>query len=460
MRKMLSDEEVQYLIWLTETQFQGFGAIVDLGPWLGSSTAALVEGLRRCRRADFVHAFDLFEWERSYMEPIAPLDLPQGTSFLPAFWDNVGGYASQIRAERQDLTRYRWSGGDIELLFVDAAKSWTLLNAIFAGFGDALVPGKSRVILQDYRHYDTYFLPLVFEGRPDLWVEREAVVQGTTVTFAPRRAVRGPGGIADEYGEEDFTLAAAEVILRRRMARENAENGQRLLAALYRKAALDGSPEQLRALRAELGDGRPPFDTASFASVLDVSASIAARGWQQLARNDIDAALASADRTLVDDPRSYAGLSLLAACRLRRRDVQAAEGVLRQLVDTGHGANPSVLLMTSHLEMLRDRLSEAFAAARRGLDLSNGQEWIVAWAMSLLEQVWLRRHDLAIAHAEVATLLARYPQSPSVWMTAAQIDHELGDPRGHRAKLDKVLELDPTHARASEQRASLPADAL
>jgi hypothetical protein len=255
-------------------------------------------------------------------------------------------------------------------------------------------------------------------------------------------------------------MPVAEAIFRRRMARENAENRLRLLAGLYRKTALHGTPEQVRALRAELANGRPAFDQARLANVLDVSASIAGLGWQQLARNDVDAALASADRIFVHDSRSFAGLSLLACCHLRRRDAQAAERAVRELVDTGHGGDASVLLMTSQLELLRDRLSEAFAAARRALDLSNGQERIVSWAMSLLEQVWMRRRDLDAAHRELATLTARYPQSPSVWMAAAQVDHELRDPQGHRAKLDKVLALDPTHARASAERARLPADAL
>ena len=44
---MLSDEEKQYLVWLTATAFEGWGAIVDLGCWLGSSSAALAEGLKR-----------------------------------------------------------------------------------------------------------------------------------------------------------------------------------------------------------------------------------------------------------------------------------------------------------------------------------------------------------------------------------------------------------------------------
>ena len=49
MRSMLSHEEKQYLVWLTAVKFEGWGAIVDLGPWLGSS-AALAEG--RCGEAE------------------------------------------------------------------------------------------------------------------------------------------------------------------------------------------------------------------------------------------------------------------------------------------------------------------------------------------------------------------------------------------------------------------------
>ena len=41
---MLCKETLGYYRWLTRT-FEGPGDIVELGPWMGSSTACLAEGL-------------------------------------------------------------------------------------------------------------------------------------------------------------------------------------------------------------------------------------------------------------------------------------------------------------------------------------------------------------------------------------------------------------------------------
>src|SRR5204863_8938324 len=112
-------------------------------------------------------------------------------------------WADRLEPTKAELLTAEWHGGPIEILFVDAAKSWTLLNAILRVFGPHLEPGRSRVILQDFRHFYTYWLPLVFHGRPALWQEVEAVDVGTTVTFTPRKLLaREP--IRTGFSEDDF----------------------------------------------------------------------------------------------------------------------------------------------------------------------------------------------------------------------------------------------------------------
>src|SRR5579872_1359184 len=90
MRAMLSYEERQYLTWLTAERFEGWGAIVDLGPWLGGSSALLAEGVRRQGKKNRIFSFDLFKWDRRYMEPHAPEGLQDGDDFLHLFVREVG----------------------------------------------------------------------------------------------------------------------------------------------------------------------------------------------------------------------------------------------------------------------------------------------------------------------------------------------------------------------------------
>lgn len=208
---MLSTEEKQYLTWLTAEAYEGWGAIIDLGPWLGSSSAALAEGLVEGGHQASVHSYDLFRWEE-YMNGSADLDLEVGADFQDQFRLYTEPWKDRIKAHKGDLHATTWGGGPIEILFVDAAKSWSLLEAILDIFGSSLEPGRSRVVLQDHRHFHHAFLPLVFDGQPDLWSRRESVDVGTTVTFTPRQPVPA-AGMARQLNEGTWSFLESTEIL-------------------------------------------------------------------------------------------------------------------------------------------------------------------------------------------------------------------------------------------------------
>jgi predicted O-methyltransferase YrrM len=107
-RSMLSQEEKQYLTWLTAEKFEGWGAIVELGCWLGSSSIALAEGLRRRDSTAKIHSFDRFVWE-PYMDRPAGESLNDGDDFLPLYLREIGDYAPWIQAQKVDLLNYSWT---------------------------------------------------------------------------------------------------------------------------------------------------------------------------------------------------------------------------------------------------------------------------------------------------------------------------------------------------------------
>jgi hypothetical protein len=67
---MLDGPEGWLLKWLARAAYRGDGAIVDLGCWLGGSTAALVDGLREnprpAARSRRVQTCARIRWERLY----------------------------------------------------------------------------------------------------------------------------------------------------------------------------------------------------------------------------------------------------------------------------------------------------------------------------------------------------------------------------------------------------------
>lgn len=167
---MLDYEDRQYFTWLTGTRYTGVGAVIDLGTWLGSSAACLAEGLRRSGREGRVISFDRFVWETINDSQLGgySLGLSEGDDFMPAARRFLEPFCSRVELRRADLSFYHWDEGPIEILVIDAAKSWKLSHRLLRAFGRALIPGVSRIVFQNFSYPFCHWLPLIIGARPDL----------------------------------------------------------------------------------------------------------------------------------------------------------------------------------------------------------------------------------------------------------------------------------------------------
>ncbi|MDT7813179.1 MAG: hypothetical protein QOJ42_3095 [Acidobacteriaceae bacterium] len=450
MKSMLSREEKQYLTWLTSEKFEGWGAIVDLGPWLGSSSAALAEGLSRRRSNAKICSFDLFRWEPDYMAPIAKIDLQPGDDFLPVFLQETKDYAPWIDARKQDLMDYRWGGGRIEILFVDAAKSWDLTNAILRGFGAFLEPGRSRVVLQDFRYHETHWLPLIFDSRPDLWKEVEDVDDGHTVTFMPLKPLDGPAGIQTDYSEEAFSLESADRLLRSRIAREEPSKRHWFVRMLYRKYLLDGSAEESQKLRKEvLAHG---VSAAEMASIEELESLLVPRGWRVYNAQEFEAAATIAQQSLsLSEKRSVHALTLLGFSLFRMGNKEGARRAMDEvLVKEPH--HSSARLFRAELAVAEARYDDAERETLAVISQSVGDEETVDYALKVLSQVWLMdgREE---PHLDVfAGLEDRLRMSPSFLSCLAHEQKKAGLALDARRTIERALALAPGQELAARLR--------
>jgi SAM-dependent methyltransferase/Flp pilus assembly protein TadD len=448
---MLSPEEKQYLTWLTTEKFEGWGAVVDLGPWLGSSSAALAEGLKRSGAEKKVCSFDLFQWEPSYMEAVAPLGLGQGEDFLPVFLQETGEYACWIDARKQDLLSYCWDEGPIEILFVDAAKSWELTNAIFRNFGPFLEAGRSRVVLQDFRYHETHWLPLIFDSRPDLWQETEDVDEGHTVTFIPLKQLRSPSGIQTDYSEESFPLKATERLLRDRIEREEPTKRHWFLRMLYRKYVLDGPSEEAQRLRQELlANG---LGAADLAAIEDLECFLVPRGWRAYDAGKFEEAATSAQRSLsLSKKRSVDALTLLGFSVFRMGDKEAASRAMDEVLflDPHHSA---ARLFRAEMAIVEGRFHEAEEETLDIIKRSAGDEDTINYALNVLSRIWSldRREELQLK--VLHTVADRLQASPSFLSCLSHEQAKAGLFREARRNIERALALTPGEELATKLRA-------
>jgi hypothetical protein len=174
---MTTSNELVFLDHYGRDFYFGRGKIVDLGCWLGATTAALADGLLQSPRSKGRHnieSFDLFQWDE-WMNPIkeaigAKVDFVAGQCFYDHVRTNLGRYSDLVAVHKADLSVYRppeeWK---IEFIFVDAMKNWELARSIAANFFPKLIPGESLVVQQDFAFND----PIVSTNHLLMWHLRD-----------------------------------------------------------------------------------------------------------------------------------------------------------------------------------------------------------------------------------------------------------------------------------------------
>ena len=158
---MTSLPERMHLYQYASNEYLGEGEIVDLGCWLGSSTISLAIGLQNNNRVNIkenrIHAYDIFEWmlgmdkHPSVVGTSMEGKYKAGDSFLDEYMKRIEPWKTSIDVNQSDLTKTSWSyDKNIDYLFIDAMKSWSLANNIIKGFFPALISGKSLIHHNDW----------------------------------------------------------------------------------------------------------------------------------------------------------------------------------------------------------------------------------------------------------------------------------------------------------------------
>ena len=166
VQTMLSEEEGQMLYWLARDYATGAGAICDLGCFAGGSTARMAAGAAEGGHGAEIHAFDHFTIQEGqkerYMEP-AGIPYFRGNDMLPAVQELLSPWSDRMHYHKGDIRETGWSGGPIEILFVDASKTPETADIIASRFMPHLIPGRSLVIQQDYQHWRQPWVPAQME---------------------------------------------------------------------------------------------------------------------------------------------------------------------------------------------------------------------------------------------------------------------------------------------------------
>ncbi len=189
---MLAEPEQRFYTWATQHWMTGIGEVVDLGSFIGGSTARLALGHALAGHSGKVHAYDRFTADEGvkrrtlYKQGIAPFE---GNDIFGLSKDLLSPWADRITFHRGEIETQGWTGEPIEILCIDAFKKAVLADIMVKQFFPALVPGKSIIIHQDFLHHKNPWLAAQMINLRSA-VTPVAFVQHDTMVFLVEQPMR------------------------------------------------------------------------------------------------------------------------------------------------------------------------------------------------------------------------------------------------------------------------------
>lgn len=191
---MLSDEEQKFYIWATWKWMQGAGAVLDLGAFIGGSTARLALGHKMAKHDGQVHSFDRFTVSDEVKERILyAQEVPEfdGADMLPLTKEYLATWQDRITYHVGDILDSDWPAQPVEIAAVDAAKTDELTDFIADRFLRHLVPERGLLIHQDFLHWSQPWLAAQMAGFGEAF-EPVAYCAPDTVVFRLLRPLEDP----------------------------------------------------------------------------------------------------------------------------------------------------------------------------------------------------------------------------------------------------------------------------
>jgi hypothetical protein len=164
------------------------GAIVELGAWMGASTAYIAAGIRDSGVTTKAHVYDQFISKVGHIAKVQAFYDKQGIDAVPvgpsleAFKDNLGPLIEFVEPHQGKIEQMEWGKEPIALLVTDAPKRVPAISSVLTKLRDALQPG-AIMAWQDFCHFPSYEIPACLYRLRDHLEFVEAVVPGTTLVF-------------------------------------------------------------------------------------------------------------------------------------------------------------------------------------------------------------------------------------------------------------------------------------
>jgi len=181
---MLTQDEMRYYHYITRF-YSGIGAVVEIGPWIGSSTYNIVSGL--LNNSNFtddkrLYVYDDFVWRTSWMDKwLTGTDIKSPdnlTSFQPLFDEMIQKFSTHIEAkamkifdsgDNSDVPWFTWEHGPVELCIIDCGRSLLLNEYWYNELEPHFIPDRTIIVMQDWQNFKN--VPEVFSENTKIFTD-------------------------------------------------------------------------------------------------------------------------------------------------------------------------------------------------------------------------------------------------------------------------------------------------
>lgn len=184
----------------------GKGAIVELGAWMGASTAYIAAAIRDSGVQTKAHVYDKFQSKPGHVRKVKEFYDKRGMKNIPtgpclyALQQNLGPLMDYVETHPGLIEQMKWGDEQVSVLITDAPKRVPQISPVLTTLRKALQPG-SIMAWQDFCHFPSYEIPACLYRIRDHIEFVEAVVPGTTLVFR----------VKSQWSRNEVSLAAFDL---------------------------------------------------------------------------------------------------------------------------------------------------------------------------------------------------------------------------------------------------------
>ena len=140
------------------------GLVVELGAWMGASTAYIAAGIRDSGVDRKALVFDKFQSKPGHIRKVKEFYSKRGINKAPigpclmTFQQNLGPLMEYVEPHQGQIEKLKWGKEPISVLITDAPKRVPAISSVLTKFRTALQPG-SIMAWQDFCHFPSYEIP-------------------------------------------------------------------------------------------------------------------------------------------------------------------------------------------------------------------------------------------------------------------------------------------------------------